>query len=129
MTGAALVGLGVDSVDIGRLEAVLARRHGAAGRLFTADELEFAGRRRRPGPSLAARFAAKEAAMKALGVGLGAFDLTDVAVRRTGGGPPELVVAGRAAALAARRGAVAWLVSLTHTDTVATAVVAALAPG
>lgn len=125
--GRLLIGLGVDTVDVARLTAMLERRPSMARRLFTPDELAYAGRMKTPGPSLAARFAAKEAAMKALGVGLGAFGFGDVGVTRQGLGPPALVVVGRAAELAAGSGVGAWTVSLTHTDAVATAVVAALA--
>jgi len=75
---------------------------------------------------LAARFAVREAAMKALGVGLGAFDLRDVSVRNEKTGAPELVVVGRAAQLAAQRGVKGWRVSLSHTSDTAVAVVASI---
>lgn len=128
MSGAGrLVGLGIDSVDIPRLAAMLRRRPSMAERLFTAGERAYAAELRNPAPSLAARFAAKEATMKAMGVGLGAMDFTDVDVRRDGLGPPALHVTGRAGALAASLGVTGWMVSLTHTDSVASAVVAALA--
>jgi holo-[acyl-carrier protein] synthase len=121
-----LVGLGIDSVDVGRFESLVARRASFTARVFTADELAYAARLRRPAPSLAARFAAKEAVMKCLSVGLGAFGWHDVSVARAASGAPSLVVVGRAAALAADLGVGTWRVSLTHTDTVATAVVAAM---
>lgn len=124
--GGHLIGIGIDTVDVARFAAVLGRRPSMAERLFTPAERAYAAAQRNPHPSLAARFAAKEACMKALGVGLGAIDLTDVGVERHGLGPPVLVVAGRAAALAAAGGVAAWMVSLTHTATVASAVVAAL---
>ena len=76
--------------------------------------------------SLAARFAAREATMKALGVGLGAFGFHDVSVSRGASGAPTLVVDGRARELAEHAGVTGWRVSLTHTDAVAVAVVAAL---
>jgi holo-[acyl-carrier protein] synthase len=97
-----------------------------AGRLFTEAERSYASSLANPAPSLAARFAVKEAVMKALGVGLGAFDWSDVEVRRRSGGAPELEVRGRAALLAAERGVAAWHVSITHTDGVASAAVAAV---
>ena len=77
-----VVGIGVDAVDVARFRRILARRPGFAARFFT--ETEQADARRSPDPteSLAARFAAKEAVMKALGTGLGGFALTDVEVRR-----------------------------------------------
>ena len=115
-----MIGIGIDLVDIARLGRVLARRPGMAERLFTDEEREVTL------GGLAARFAAKEAAMKALGVGLGAFGFHDVAVRRQEGGAPALIVTGAAAALAADRGVRAWKVSLTHTDALAEAVVVAL---
>jgi holo-[acyl-carrier protein] synthase len=104
----------------------MARRSGFAARVFTPGELAYAGTLRRPAPSLAARFAAKEASMKCLSVGLGAFSWHDVAVVRDPSGAPSLEVQGAAAALAGSLGVRAWRVSLTHTDTVATAVVAAI---
>lgn len=121
-----LVGLGLDAVDIGRFATVLARRPAMAGRLFSATERQWAAGLANPSPSLAARFAAKEAVMKALGVGIGAFAFADVEVRRHPSGRPELVLSGRAAALASARGVTSWQLSLTHTDSLASAVVAAL---
>ena len=73
-------------------------------------------------PGLAARFAAKEAVMKSLSVGLGAFDFADVEVVRGEGGAPALTVTGRAAGLAAARSVGGWHVSLTHTAVTAMAV-------
>lgn len=122
----ALVGIGVDSVDIDRFAQVLDRRPALSRRLFTDGERSYAEKQANPVPSLAARFAVKEATMKALGVGLGAFDWGNVEVLRTDGGAPDLLVAGRAADLAAARGVNGWRVSITHTHTVATAVVAAV---
>jgi holo-[acyl-carrier protein] synthase len=121
-----LLGLGIDAVDIDRFSAVLARRPAMAERLFSPAERDWAARLINPSPSLAARFAAKEAVMKALGVGLGAFAFNEVEVVRRPSGQPELALRGRAAALAAHRGVGRWQVSMTHTDTQACAVVAAL---
>lgn len=125
MTGQ-VVGLGVDLVDIPRLRNVLRRRPAMAQRLFSAEELAYASSLADPGPTLAGRFAVKEAVMKALGVGLGAVDWTDISVHRLDGGAPELQVAGRARALAGKRGVGSWQVSISHTDTVASAMVLAL---
>ena len=119
-------GIGIDAVDIDRFRAVLARRPAMRRRLFTDDELSTVASQRDDAASLAARFAVREAAMKAMGVGLGAFDFHDVSVERLGSGAPRLRVEGRAAELARSRGIDAWHVSLTHTATTAVAVVAAL---
>jgi holo-[acyl-carrier protein] synthase len=75
--------------------------------------------------SLAARFAAREAVMKAMGVGLGAFGFHEAWVTRADSGQPSLRITGRAAQLAADRGISAWHLSLTHTDLVAVAYVVA----
>jgi holo-[acyl-carrier protein] synthase len=118
-------GIGVDAVDVDRFRAVLGRRPGLARRLFTDDERAYAESSRDPGSRLAARFAAKEAVLKALGVGIGAADFKDVEVVRDASGAPRLAVAGRAAALAAARGVRVWHVSLSHTRLVALASVVA----
>jgi holo-[acyl-carrier protein] synthase len=120
-----LLGLGIDSVDIARFAGVLERRPALGERLFTLGERRYAAGLANPVPSLAARFAAKEAVMKALGVGLGAFGWADVEVVRADSGAPSLVVTGRAAVLASQLGVGAWHLSVTHTDIVASAVVAA----
>ena len=118
-------GLGIDAVDVPRFRDVLARSPRLVTRLFTAAERESAERRADATQMLAARFAVREAAMKALGVGLGAFDFHDVSVSSDPGGQPRLLVSGRAAQLAASRGVQQWHVSITHTDQTAIAVVAA----
>ena len=124
--GGALLGIGIDLVDIERFRGVLARRSSVATRVFTDGERDYAGGLANPVPALAGRFAAKEAAMKVLGVGIGSIDWSDVEVVRSQGGEPVLAVTGRAAALAAGKGVGSWFVSITHTDTVASAVVAAV---
>jgi holo-[acyl-carrier protein] synthase len=120
-----VIGIGVDTVEVARFRDVLARTPSIAERLFTAGERTYAAGHADPAPRLAARFAAKEAAMKALGVGLGAFAFHDVEVVNAEGGAPSLRVTGAAASLAGARGVSAWLVSLTHSALVAEAVVVA----
>jgi holo-[acyl-carrier protein] synthase len=114
-----MAGLGVDAVDVERFRHSLSRTPGLAERLFTPGELAYAEAKRDPAPSLAARFAAKEAVMKALGVGLGAFGFHDVEVVRADSGEPSLVLRGRAAELAGGQ----LRLSLTHTAITAIAVV------
>lgn len=117
-----MIGVGIDAVDVARFTIVLGRRPGFEERVFT--DLERSTCRGVPG-RLAARFAAKEATMKALGVGLGAFGFHDVWVEREASGRPVLRVEGQAAVLAAAAGVRRWHLSLTHTDAVAEAVVVA----
>jgi holo-[acyl-carrier protein] synthase len=117
-----VIGIGVDLVDVERFARMLARRPGLRRRLFTEAEItDSAGQANR----LAARFAAKEAVMKALGVGLGAFGFHDVEVVKAKSGAPSLHLSGAAAALAAERGVRAWHVTLTHTALQAQAIVVA----
>ena len=123
--GGEVVGVGIDAVEVERFRIVLDRRRGFAERVFTAGERAEAACRHDPVPGLAARFAAKEAVMKSLSVGLGAFDFADVEVVRGEGGAPALSVTGRAAALAEQRAVSGWHISLTHTATLAMAVAVA----
>jgi holo-[acyl-carrier protein] synthase len=125
--GSAVVGLGTDLVDVDRLRRALERTPQLAQRLFAPDELDYAHRHRDPAPHLAARFAAKEAVMKALGAGISDVAFTEIVVERAASGAPSLRLAGRAASLARERGVGTWHVSLTHTDAVAGATVVASA--
>jgi holo-[acyl-carrier protein] synthase len=118
-------GIGVDVVDIPRLRVALDRTPSMRTRLFTTSELQYVAPKSDPVPSLAARFAAREAAMKAMGVGLGAFGFHELWVDRNDAGAPHLVLVGAAAALAHQRGITGWHLSLTHTDLVAVAYVVA----
>jgi len=121
-----MIGIGIDAVEIDRFRAVLARQPALAERVFTAGERSYVARSADPVPRLAARFAAKEAVMKALGVGLGAFGFHYVEVVSAASGAPSLVLTGRAAALADDMGVVGWRLSLTHTSRSAQAVAVAL---
>jgi len=126
----AIVGTGVDLVEVARVRAAVEQPGSGArfvARVFTAGERAYAESRGAARfESYAARFAAKEATMKALGVGLGAFGFHDVEVVRAPSGAPSLAVTGAAAKLAAERGVTGFRVSITHTDRTAEAVVAAL---
>jgi holo-[acyl-carrier protein] synthase len=117
--------VGIDLLEIERLERALERRPRLAERLFTDSERLYAASRARPGQHLAARFCAKEAVAKALG--LEAWSFRDVEVLQAeGGGQPAVRLSGKAAARASALG-VRVSVSLTHTRGQAAAV--ALAAG
>ena len=118
-------GAGVDLIEIARIERALERRPALAPRVFSRGELDFAAARARPGRHLAARFAAKEATLKALG--LGGLRLHEVEVEGGGDARPSLRLSGSAAAAASARG-VALDVSLTHSRELAAAVVVARSP-
>lgn len=117
-----MIGVGIDQVDLDRFGAALTRRPALAGRLFSPDEREYASRRADPVERLAARFAAKEAVMKALGVGIFDVGLRDIEVVRADSGAPGLRLRGRAERVATERGVIRWHLSLTHTDSVAQAI-------
>jgi holo-[acyl-carrier protein] synthase len=121
-----VVGVGTDLVDLDRLRQVLDRTPGFVDRVFTDGEQRYAFAARDPAERLGARFAVKEAAMKALGVGLGEVRFRDLEVVRASSGAPSLVVHGTGIALARTRGVENWLISLTHTRQVAHAVVLAI---
>ena len=120
-----MIGIGVDVVEIERFRRSLERTPSMRERLFTPVELAYVAAQADPVPSLAVRFAAREAVMKSLGLGLGAFGFHDVWIERAESGQPSLAVAGRAAELAVDAGVSRWHVSLTHSDLVAVAYVIA----
>lgn len=120
-----IIGIGVDAVDVVRFAQVLERTPRTRERLFTIEELDYADTLADPMPSLAARFAVREAVMKALGVGLGAFEFHDISVSRSESGQPRIRQSGRAAELANRCGVERWQVSMSHTDQLAVAYVIA----
>jgi holo-[acyl-carrier protein] synthase len=120
-----MIGVGVDVVDIERFRRSLERTPSMRTRLFTAAELESLAGRVDDVPGLAARFAAREASMKALGLGLGAFGFHDVSVVRADSGAPSLLVVGVARSLAVNAGVTRWHLSLSHGDSVAIAQVVA----
>jgi len=121
-----VIGIGTDLVDIDRFREVLSRTPGMRRRLFCEAELEYADASADPARPLAARFAAKEAVLKSLGSGLGAMAFKEIEVVRHDDGHPELVLHGAAIDFAASKGAGRFLVTLSHTDTLAQAVVVAL---
>ena len=114
--------VGLDLLEIDRLERALERRPRLAERLFTEAERAYAGDRTRPGQHLAARFCAKEAVAKSLG--LPGWSFRDVEVV-PGPAGPRVRLAGTAAARADELG-VSCQVSLTHTGSTAGAVALAL---
>jgi holo-[acyl-carrier protein] synthase len=123
-----IVGVGIDDVDVERFARSIERTPSLPVRLFTAGERAYAAQAQPAAAAqrLAARFAAKEAVLKALGAGLGACGFHDIeVVRDDETGAPAVALHGAAATLAAERGATTLHLSLTHTETRATALVVA----
>lgn len=118
-----VVAHGVDLVRVDRVARLLLE-HGDRflERCFTPREAAYNAGSRRRAEHLAVRFAAKEAAFKALGVGWGAdASWTEAEVVKRPSGEPALELTGKLAALAGARGVRSWHLSLSHTDGVAMA--------
>lgn len=130
MTAASIRGLGVDLVRISRFERLLtAGKQTVVERLFTAGERDYALGKRFPAPHLAARFAAKEAYLKALGLGLrDGLSWQDMEVVRDELGKPSLELRGRALELFRERGAATLHLSYSHDGDYAMATVILEAP-
>ena len=122
--------VGIDLVDVEEVAATLQSKLGARylSRIYTSREVEDCLHDREVDPvRLAGRFAAKEAAMKALRVGDRAVSWRDVEVQRASDGAPTLVLRGAAAALAAEAGLSHFALSVTHERSYASAIVVATA--
>jgi holo-[acyl-carrier protein] synthase len=112
-----IVGLGVDIAEVGRVKAAI-ERHGEVflRRVFTAKEVEYCERYKNKFERYAGRFAAKEAAMKALGTGWSrGVRWVDVEVVREKGERPTIVLSGEAQKVAERLGVKHIALSITHT--------------
>ncbi|MCA9300528.1 MAG: holo-ACP synthase [Phycisphaerales bacterium] len=122
---------GIDIVEVERI-AEMRRRHGERflERCFTPDERAYASRSRRIDEHLAARFAAKEAALKAIGTGWrNGIAWTDVEVVREADGQPRLRWHGMARRIASSLGVTEWSLSMSHTSRYATASVIGVTRG
>lgn len=120
-----MLGIGLDVVELDRFRRTLERTPAFGRRVFTAAEVEYAQRRRDPTERYAVRFAAKEAVLKAMGVGLWSCPLTEIEVVKAESGEPSVVLHGAAAELARGRGIESWRLTLTHTDVAAHAIAVA----
>jgi holo-[acyl-carrier protein] synthase len=123
----ATVRIGIDAVAVSRLQRLVEGDEQRQERLFTARELAYCRRKRRLYEHLAARFAAKEAVLKAFGTGISQrMRWTEVEVLNERSGRPRIVLAGAVADFAARHGLSQLDVSLTHTEDLAFAHAVAL---
>jgi holo-[acyl-carrier protein] synthase len=118
-----ILGIGVDLVEVARIDGSIAR-HGDhfLRRVFTEKEIAYCAPMRAPGPHYAARFAAKEAVAKAFGTGIGEkLSFLDIEVCRSESGAPSIFLHGSAADYAKECGVRKIHVSLSHTDACAVA--------
>lgn len=118
-------GIGVDIIEIKRIKAAVQRRPRLLERIFTQEELRYCLAKDDPWPSLAARFAAKEAVMKAMGVGLGAFPWQNIEVVKEDYHAPVLKLSGKGLSCAEKQGITHWHLSLSHNRSEAIAFVIA----
>ena len=121
-----MIGIGVDLCEIDRMRTALERTPTLRRRVFTSDEQAYCDRRRDPTERYAARFAAKEAVMKAMGVGVGACKWSEIEVAKAPSGAPSVRLHGGAQALADGLGIRDWRLTMTHTHRVAEAIAVAL---
>ena len=121
-----VVGVGIDLVAVDRMATALQRSGGFAARYFSDDERAICEARHDPAASYAARFAAKEAVLKALGLGIFELPLREIELIGGGDEPPALRLVGAALERAAEHGVGRWLVSISHDGGVAAAVAVAV---
>jgi holo-[acyl-carrier protein] synthase len=115
-----VVGIGVDVVEVDRVRRLLERRPRFRERVFTPAEVAYCEGKARPEERYAARWAARESCIKALG-GIRGFRYHDVSVERHPSGAPQLVLEGNAKLRAEARGVSRVLISLAHERRTATA--------
>ena len=121
-----IVGLGVDVCEIDRMERALARHPTMRERVFTPEERAYCDGKARPAESYAARFAAREAVIKALG-GYRGKRWQDVSVSRHPSGAPSVVLTGNAKVRADANGISQVLISFTHERSLSVAFAVAVA--
>ena len=124
------VGLGLDVVEIARMERILARTPSFAAKVFSEQERAYCDATAHPATHYATRFAAKEAVVKALGNGFsGGVGVRDIEVRRNAKGRPYVVLAGRARTIADSIGLREMPISLSFTHAEAVACAMAITEG
>ncbi len=121
-------GIGVDIIEIDRMTGALGREPRLKERLFTPAERDYCESKARPNVHYALRFAAKEAASKALGTGIRGIRWTDIEVSNDGKGKPALELSGAAADRSSEIGVSAVYLSLSFTRKNAVASVIAIGP-
>lgn len=109
-----IAGVGVDSIEIGRIAAALSRNPRLRQRLYTPAELAESPEGEKAWPRLAALFAAKEAVFKALGTGLAGHSWLEIEVVHNQQGAPTVWLSGRAATTARQLGVKRLHLSLSH---------------
>ena len=123
-----IIGIGVDVVEVDRIRRLLDSQPGFRDRVFSSAEIVDCQEQADPGPCYAARWAAREAAAKALG-GVPQLDWREIAITRGPGGEPQMDLEGKARARADELGADRMLLSISHEKSVAAAFCVAVGSG
>jgi holo-[acyl-carrier protein] synthase len=119
-----ILGIGTDLIETARVAEKLARSPGLRAKVFAPAEIAYCERMADPAQHFAGRFAAKEALLKALGIGLGGYlDLCDAAVENTERGAPYFNLAGELRTIISERGVKTIHLSISHIQLVASAIV------
>ena len=119
-----IYGIGIDTIEVARIQKQLTGSERFKARIFTATEIEYCEAKKNQAQNYAARFAAKEAFFKALGTGWrGGLAFTQVEVRNDSLGKPEIHLSGKAQELIEANGIINIQVSLTHLKDFASAIV------
>lgn len=124
-----MIGIGMDIIEIERIKQALTRRPKLEQRIFAEEEIKYCRQKSNPFPSLAARFAAKEAVLKAMGVGIGACALEDIVIGSKPSGAPTIYLQNGAAKLAEAKGIREFKITLTHSKEYAAATAVAIGGG
>ncbi len=118
----AVVGVGVDILEIERMERVLERSPRFVQKVFSEQERHYCEHKVRPAAHYAARFAAREAVLKALGTGFGCgIKFSDISIELDKKGKPLVILEGRAKEIMEEKGVISVEVSLSHTQSLAVA--------
>ncbi|HEY8955902.1 holo-ACP synthase [Chitinophaga sp.] len=120
-----IIGIGTDIVEVPRIAAKLAKGDGFRNLVFTPFEISYCEKQAMPAESYAARFAAKEALLKALGTGWGngGINFDEIEIRNDAAGKPELFLIGNGAGRYEQAGIKKIWVSLSHEKSAAVAMV------
>lgn len=116
-----MIGLGIDIIEIERIENAIKKNDNFLKKLFTDYEIEYYIKKGKKAETIAGLFAAKEAVAKVLGTGISGFSWTDIEISHTASGQPIVLLSGVAAELAKEKSINNILISISHCKTYAVA--------
>lgn len=121
-----IIGTGIDIIEIDRIKSAISTKDSFKERFFTEEEIEYCQKHNIPWPSYAARFAAKEAIVKALGTGFRGFKWKDIEIVKDKLGKPEVLLHNNAEKVAQESGIEKVMLSISHSRDYAVAQAIAL---